>query len=280
MCGVLLMNVEGSRRAPSRTSEPQKVFVVMNCEWMPMAFVMSTLPSGIDFHDVYRHLIRGMEALALWVTSRTQRGSLPFYQSVIYLVLVAGVGLAVIANDTWNIRFTLFDTPLDFIVAVVLIIVAVAATRAKKRFTAVVVTGISGYAMVVYFAFVGSPDLALTQVLVETITIVVFVLVRLVLVVEPEAAVVLVVVVAAAPRRELRREPVELLVQPVAHRHVASCACPDCWCCRVLPRAAAPCTPRAKRDAGRDGGRRGQAWRRTFQNSGGPPLTTPDRLRR
>ncbi|NJC55833.1 Na+/H+ antiporter subunit A [Brevibacterium marinum] len=141
------------------------------------AKIQSTLPSGLDFHDLYRKLINWMEKLALWVTSRTQRGSLPFYQSVVYLVLVAGVGLAVIANDTWNIDFELFDTPLDFIVAAVLIVVAVAATRAKKRFTAVVVTGISGYAMVAYFAFVGAPDLALTQVLVETITIVVFVLV-------------------------------------------------------------------------------------------------------
>ncbi|WCE39925.1 Na+/H+ antiporter subunit A [Brevibacterium sp. BDJS002] len=141
------------------------------------AKVQSTLPSGLDFHDLYSKLISWMERLALWVTSRTQRGSLPFYQSVIYLVLVAGIGLAVISNDTWNIDFKLFDTPLDFIIAAVLIIVAVAATRAKKRFTAVVVTGISGYAMVAYFAFVGAPDLALTQVLVETITIVVFVLV-------------------------------------------------------------------------------------------------------
>ncbi|MGO2017503.1 MAG: Na+/H+ antiporter subunit A [Brevibacterium aurantiacum] len=141
------------------------------------AKVQSTLPSGLDFHDLYSKLISWMEKLALWVTSRTQRGSLPFYQSVIYLVLVAGIGLAVISNDTWNIEFKLVDTPLDFIVAAVLIIVAVAATRAKKRFTAVVVTGISGYAMVAYFAFVGAPDLALTQVLVETITIVVFVLV-------------------------------------------------------------------------------------------------------
>ncbi|GAA1928819.1 Na+/H+ antiporter subunit A [Brevibacterium antiquum] len=141
------------------------------------AKVQSTLPSGLDFHDLYSKLISWMERLALWVTSRTQRGSLPFYQSVIYLVLVAGIGLAVISNDTWNIDFKLFDTPLDLIIAAVLIIVAVAATRAKKRFTAVVVTGISGYAMVAYFAFVGAPDLALTQVLVETITIVVFVLV-------------------------------------------------------------------------------------------------------
>ena len=141
------------------------------------ARVQATLPAGFDFHDLYRRLISGMEILALWVTSRTQRGSLPFYQSVIYLVLVAGVGLAVISNDTWQIRFTLFDTPLDFIVAGVLIVVAIAATRAKKRFTAVVVTGISGYAMVAFFAFMGAPDLALTQVLVETITIVVFVLV-------------------------------------------------------------------------------------------------------
>jgi multicomponent Na+:H+ antiporter subunit A len=143
----------------------------------PFARVQSTLPSGIDFHELYRRLISWMEALALWVTARTQRGSLPFYQGVVYLVLVAGVGLAIIANDTWNIDFRLSDTPLDFIVATVLIVVAIGATRAKKRFTAVVVTGISGYAMVAYFAFVGAPDLALTQVLVETITIVVFVLV-------------------------------------------------------------------------------------------------------
>lgn len=142
----------------------------------PFARVQTTLPSGIDFHELYRKMIGWMEALALWVTARTQRGSLPFYQGVVYLVLVAGIGLAVIVNDTWNIEFRLTDTPLDLIVATVLIIVAVAATRAKKRFTAVVVTGISGYAMVAYFAFVGSPDLALTQVLVETITIVVFVL--------------------------------------------------------------------------------------------------------
>lgn len=143
----------------------------------PFAKVQASLPSGIDFHDLYRRLIGWMEKLALWVTSRTQRGSLPFYQSVIYLVLVAGVGLAVIENDTWNIDFQLYAAPLDFIVAAVLIVVAIAATRAQKRFTAVVVTGVSGYAMVAFFAFTGAPDLALTQVLVETITIVVFVLV-------------------------------------------------------------------------------------------------------
>ena len=143
----------------------------------PFAKVQATLPSGLDFHELYRMLIGWMEALALWVTARTQRGSLPFYQGVVYIVLVAGLGLAIISNDTWNITFRLWDTPLDLIVAAVLVIVAIGATRAKKRFTAVVVTGISGYAMVAYFAFVGAPDLALTQVLVETITIVVFVLV-------------------------------------------------------------------------------------------------------
>ena len=114
----------------------------------PFASVQTTLPSGIDFHELYRKMICWMEALALWVTARTQRGSLPFYQGVVYLVLVAGIGLAVIVNDTWNIEFRLADTPLDLIVATVLIIVAIAATRAKKRFTAVVVTGISGYAKI------------------------------------------------------------------------------------------------------------------------------------
>ena len=46
MCGVLLMNVDGSRIAPSVTREPQNVFVVRNWPLIAMAFEMLTLPSA------------------------------------------------------------------------------------------------------------------------------------------------------------------------------------------------------------------------------------------
>src|SRR5690606_9908313 len=46
-----------------------------------------------------------------------------------------------------------------------------------RRLKSVVLLGITGYGLVVLFALHGAPDLALTQALVETVTIVVFVLV-------------------------------------------------------------------------------------------------------
>ncbi len=62
-------------------------------------------------------------------------------------------------------------------VALLTVAVAVAATRVRQRLTAVLLVGVTGYAMVVLFVLQGAPDLALTQALVETCTLVVFVLV-------------------------------------------------------------------------------------------------------
>ena len=48
---------------------------------------------------------------------------------------------------------------------------------ARQRLSAVLVVGVTGYGVAVLFVLQGAPDLALTQVLVETLTLVVFVLV-------------------------------------------------------------------------------------------------------
>ena len=57
------------------------------------------------------------------------------------------------------------------------IVVRAAGTRARRRLKAVILLGIGGYAVAGLFLLHGAPDLALTQVLVETVTLVVFVLV-------------------------------------------------------------------------------------------------------
>jgi multicomponent Na+:H+ antiporter subunit A len=51
------------------------------------------------------------------------------------------------------------------------------ATRARRRLAAVVLVGVTGYATAMLFILHGAPDLALTQFLVETCTMVMFVLV-------------------------------------------------------------------------------------------------------
>ncbi|WP_035280229.1 Na+/H+ antiporter subunit A [Brevibacterium album] len=137
----------------------------------------ATLPAGIDFRASYRASIEGLERLAAFVTSRTQRGSMPFYQGVIYVFSLGALGIALLSNDTWPGSLEFADSPLQVFVAIIMIIASVAATRIDKRFAAVVIVGVTGYAMVVFFALQGSPDLALTQILVESIVLVVFVFV-------------------------------------------------------------------------------------------------------
>ncbi len=58
-----------------------------------------------------------------------------------------------------------------------MIVAGLVAVRARKRYTGVVLVSVTGLGMVVLFATSGAPDLALTQVLVETVTLIAFALV-------------------------------------------------------------------------------------------------------
>jgi multicomponent Na+:H+ antiporter subunit A len=57
------------------------------------------------------------------------------------------------------------------------VIGAVAVARIRRRFAAVLALGATGFAVAVLFVIQGAPDLALTQLLIETLTLVVLVLV-------------------------------------------------------------------------------------------------------
>jgi multicomponent Na+:H+ antiporter subunit A len=63
------------------------------------------------------------------------------------------------------------------LIAVAIAIAALMAGQAKQRMSAVLLVGTTGFGMVALFALHGAPDLALTQALVEMVTLVVFVLV-------------------------------------------------------------------------------------------------------
>jgi multicomponent Na+:H+ antiporter subunit A len=58
-----------------------------------------------------------------------------------------------------------------------MIVAGIMAVQARKRYTGVVLVSVTGLGMVLLFATSGAPDLALTQILVETVTLVAFALV-------------------------------------------------------------------------------------------------------
>ncbi|MFC7787995.1 Na+/H+ antiporter subunit A [Microbacterium sp. MAHUQ-60] len=127
--------------------------------------------------DVYYLTMRGVDRLSVLTTSITQRGSLPLYVGTIFVVLLAAEATALVAAAPEQMTLSPWHTPAQIVVAPVMAIAGVIAVRARKRYTGVVLVSVTGLGMVVLFATSGAPDLALTQILVETVTMVAFALV-------------------------------------------------------------------------------------------------------
>ncbi len=125
----------------------------------------------------YERLASAVDRAAVVLTGATPRGSLPLYLGVMLVVLVILPGGAVLAGLPWAQRFQLWDTPLQAVAGAVVVVAALVAARARRRLTAMILVGVTGYGTALLFILHGAPDLALTQFLVETVTIVMFVLV-------------------------------------------------------------------------------------------------------
>lgn len=127
--------------------------------------------------DAYYVVMRGIDRLSVLSTTLTQRGSLPVYVGTIFVVFVAAEVTALVASDIDRYQLSLWHTPAQLAVAPIMAVAGVVAVRARKRYTGVVLASVTGLGMVVLFATSGAPDLALTQILVETVTMVTFALV-------------------------------------------------------------------------------------------------------
>ncbi|WP_235737025.1 hydrogen gas-evolving membrane-bound hydrogenase subunit E [Nocardioides alcanivorans] len=125
----------------------------------------------------YRALMRAVDRSAVEVTGLTQRGSVAAYIAVILLVVLALPGAALLMNPPDELELVLWDAPSQAVVGALVCIAALFTARSRRRLRAVILVGVTGYGTGVLFLLHGAPDLALTQILVETTSLVVFVLV-------------------------------------------------------------------------------------------------------
>lgn len=135
------------------------------------------VPHVMDAEDGYRRFMRALDEFAADVTAITQRGSLPFYLGGIFLTLILGPGLVMLLSTRVPEKLVLFESYGQLVAGIVVIFATILVIRSRRRLRAVLLVGVTGYGSAYLFMEHGAPDLALTQVLVETITLVVFVLV-------------------------------------------------------------------------------------------------------
>lgn len=142
-----------------------------------VARFQSGIPPYIAADRMYRTAMRSLDRVSIEATGAVQRGSLQLNLALILSVLIAVPGGALLLGVTWpeSVRFS--DTIAQPAVAVIMIAAAWFAARARRRLRGVFLIGVTGYGTAMLFLLHGAPDLALTQALVETFSLVVFVLV-------------------------------------------------------------------------------------------------------
>ncbi|HUH08304.1 MAG TPA: hydrogen gas-evolving membrane-bound hydrogenase subunit E, partial [Egibacteraceae bacterium] len=127
-------------------------------------------------HDAYRASISGLNRLADRLTGTVQSGSLPIYLSVILLTIVALPAPALLRPGL-RAPAAFSENPAQLIVALGVLAASIGLLLATRRFAAVLFLGAIGYGVALLFVIQGAPDLALTQLLIETLGLVIFVLV-------------------------------------------------------------------------------------------------------
>lgn len=132
------------------------------------------VPSSVGVYDA---TVRGVLTLSDRVTAITQSGSLRVYLAVLVLTMVVLPSVP-LAMSGWPGSWpSLMDSPIQAVIGLIMIVSAVAAAMFHRRFASVIALSVVGYGMAALFVVQGAPDLALTQVLVETLGTVAFVLV-------------------------------------------------------------------------------------------------------
>jgi len=133
----------------------------------------STVPEPLGANGADR-LIDGVVEVAPSITARVQHGSLPVYLATLSAaaVLAAVPFLAGVSVD----HLVWWDQPIQAVIAAAIVASAIAGAFVGSRLGAALTLGAVGIGMSALFIVHGAPDLALTQLLVETIIVVGFVL--------------------------------------------------------------------------------------------------------
>jgi multicomponent Na+:H+ antiporter subunit A len=135
-------------------------------------------PIAISGENIFQWLFDGLITVSKRITAVSQSGSLLIYNSVIVLGMTVVLGAAVIMDGGDGFSDVIFaDSLMQFGIAVLGCVFAISIAMTQQRFVAALLLGGLGFACALIFVMFGAPDLALTQIMVETLIIVVFLLV-------------------------------------------------------------------------------------------------------
>ncbi|MFJ3390155.1 Na+/H+ antiporter subunit A [Lysinibacillus sp. NPDC086135] len=143
--------------------------------WKPLYRIF---PQRYTFNTYYNRMIEFSENSCAKLTNRYMTGNLTHYFVYIYVFFIALIAGYFIWSDASAFNFAKDSTieSYELILVFVMMFAAVWIIFAKGRVTAMLLNGVLGYSIAFFFVIFRAPDLALTQLVVESVTTALFLL--------------------------------------------------------------------------------------------------------
>ncbi|WP_088809824.1 MULTISPECIES: Na+/H+ antiporter subunit A [Listeria] len=145
--------------------------------WKP--FITTRVPKMLRIGKSYDRGMSYLEQGSYRMTMTIMTGWLRTYLNYMlfaFIVLVLG---SLILTGSLNFNFDNLTaiTLVDYVLAAVILVTLVGTVFSKSRITSIILLGAMGYTISIFFVIARAPDLALTQLVIETISVVLYLLV-------------------------------------------------------------------------------------------------------
>ncbi|EUJ25924.1 Multiple resistance and pH homeostasis protein A [Listeria grayi] len=142
-------------------------------------WLIEKTPRFFKWGGIYDNSLFWIESGSYRMTMWLMTGWLRTYLNYMLASFIVMVLSAMTFTNAWNFDFSNLTkvTLIDFILVVVIIVTLVGIVFSKSRITSIILLGAMGYTISIFFVIARAPDLALTQLVIETISVVLYLLV-------------------------------------------------------------------------------------------------------
>ncbi len=135
-------------------------------------------PKKLALNYIYDQGLVGLERLSYRFTKFYMTGSIRRYLTYIFSFFIAALSYTLYRSDAFRFRAEQYAeiNIFEVVLVIVMVAAAIAVPFAKSRITAIILVGVVGYTVTLFFVILRAPDLALTQMIVETVSVALFLL--------------------------------------------------------------------------------------------------------
>ena len=152
--------------------------IILYKTWPKWKFVYKPFTEKWSFNSLYNNSLKYMEYSSNKLAVNTMTGSIRNYLVYIFFFMIVSLGFTLFWKDAFALSLE-NTAPIGFyelVLAVIIAIGAISIIFVKSRLTSIIVLGSVGYTVSLFFVLFRAPDLALTQLVIETVSTALFLL--------------------------------------------------------------------------------------------------------